>query len=146
VREEHGLPGGDGIVLVLDPTIGRADIGSLCARFAELVRGRAVGAGVVVCDVSAVIEASGVVVEALARLRLTARRLGADLRVHGAQPELRGLLAFTGLAGAVLGDASALDPAPALGAASAVQRQGQAEEREDPLDIEEVGDAADPVA
>jgi STAS domain len=108
VQEERGPRGGESIVLVLDPAMGRAEIGPLCARLAELV-GAAAGTAVVVCDVSAVVEARAVVVEALARLRLTARRLGADLRVRGAGPDLRGLLAFTGLDAAVLGDGGSRD-------------------------------------
>jgi anti-anti-sigma regulatory factor len=109
VREEREPGGAEGIMLLLDPTMGRPDIGPLCVRLAELLREHRAGGAVVVCDVSGVVEASAVVVEALARLRLTARRLGAEMRVRGAQPDLRGLLALTGLDGVVLRDGDGRD-------------------------------------
>jgi hypothetical protein len=122
------------IVLVIDPAITRADIPVLCARLADLVRPCGAG-GVIVCDVSAIVDGGAVVVDALARLRLTAQRLGADIRVRGMPLGLRQLLVFTGLDEIVLIDgASALEP------------QRQAEQREQPLDVEEVGDGADPSA
>ena len=40
-------------------------------------------------------------VDALARLQVTARRLGLAVRVRGAGPALRGLLELTGVAGVV---------------------------------------------
>ncbi|MDP2710986.1 MAG: STAS domain-containing protein [Solirubrobacteraceae bacterium] len=53
---------------------------------------------VVVCDVGGV-DADLVTVEVLARLCLTARRLGCRLALRDASPELDELLAFCGLAG-----------------------------------------------
>ena len=87
----------------------------------------------VVCDVSGVAEPSLVVVEALALLRLVARRLGYDLRVRGAHPRLRELMVLTGLAEVI-----------AIDGDSAGEAHGQPEQREEPLDVEEVGDRADP--
>lgn len=118
-------------VLVVGAGIGRADIATLCARLSELAALLPARGAVVVCDVSAVVEPSAVVLDALARLRLTARRLGADIRVHGAHARLRQLLVLTGL-GAVIPLGSALEP------------HRQAEEREQPLDVEEVRHPADP--
>jgi hypothetical protein len=53
-------------------------------------------AEIVVCDVGAVV-ADLVAVEALARLQLTARRLGCELRLRAASPALADLIAFCGL-------------------------------------------------
>ncbi len=55
---------------------------------------------VVVCDVGA-LSADLLTVDALARLELTARRLGREIRLAGASPELLGLLGLAGLAGVV---------------------------------------------
>lgn len=68
----------------------RSDIARLCQEVATA------GEGIIV-DVSAVTDPSVVVVEALAGLRLTARRHGRCLRVHGAGPRLRELAALLGL-------------------------------------------------
>ena len=69
-------------------------------------------------------------IEALARLRLSARRAGVDLRVREAPAELHELTAFLGLA-----EALGLEP------------RRQPEEREERLGVEEereLGDAALP--
>ena len=100
----------------------RAEIPTLCADLAERLRGR--GAGVVICDVAAVGEPDVVTVEALARLRLTARRHGCALHVYGADPGLLTLLGFLGL-GAL------------------TEAGGEAEEREQVSGVEEVVDRRD---
>ena len=64
---------------------------------------------------------------ALARAHVNARRLGARLCVVNASPELQELIAFVGLADVLLG-----------------RGQGQVEEREEPLGVEERGEADDP--
>jgi hypothetical protein len=64
-------------------------------------------------------------VEAIARLQLAARRAGCDVEFRGASPQLRALLAFCGLSGVVC-------------------LQGQAEEREQPVDVEERVEPGDP--
>lgn len=102
----------------------RADIPALCAGLADLVRERP--GGVVVCDVAGALAADVVLVEALARLRLTARRHGRRLHVAGAGPELAALVGLLGLA----------DVLPQVGR--------QAEEREQAGGVEEVVDAGDP--
>jgi hypothetical protein len=86
-------------------------------------------AAVVVCDVGG-LAADIVTVEALARLQLTARRLGRRIALRSGSPELDRLLAFVGLAD-VLG----------LGG-----QCGQAEERVQPRAVEERVDRGDPAA
>ncbi|MEV0412052.1 STAS domain-containing protein [Streptomyces sp. NPDC050448] len=77
----------------------------LCARLARLYDA---GATAVVCDAAAVTAPDLGTVEALARLRLTAR--GRPLRVTGAAPALRALLDLVGL-GELLGEAEEGEPA-----------------------------------
>jgi anti-anti-sigma regulatory factor len=54
-----------------------------------------------VCVDVAGLEADAVTLDALARLRLTARQCGFELSLRGSSPELRELIEFAGL-GAVL--------------------------------------------
>jgi hypothetical protein len=75
-------------------THARADVPAACDGLRALVDER--DADVVVCDVSA-IGADLMTIEVLARLRLTARRLGCRLELRGASRELLQLLAFCGL-------------------------------------------------
>lgn len=104
-------------------TVTRADIPVLCADFAELVRGRS--GGVVVCDVADVAHPDVVTVEALARLRLTARRHSWSLVVTGAGPDLLELVRLLGLTDALL------------------QAGRQSEQREEAGGVEEVVDGRD---
>ncbi|MFB9239306.1 hypothetical protein ACFFWC_27865 [Plantactinospora siamensis] len=115
-------------VLVLDPGMARAGIPELCDRLAALLRGYL---GVVVLELPGTVAPSMVVVEAIARLRLTARRFGADIRVRDPDDRLGQLLALTGLDGVI-----------AVESAGVPQRK--AEQREQPLHVEEVADRTDP--
>ncbi|MEV4200061.1 STAS domain-containing protein [Micromonospora globbae] len=112
------------IPFAVGATVTRADIPVLCADLAELLRGRA--PGVVACEVGAVDRPDVVTVEALARLRLTARRHGWRLVVRDAGPGLLRLVELLGLT-------------DALG-----QSGRQPEQREQALGVEEVGDLGDP--
>ncbi|MEU2614623.1 STAS domain-containing protein [Micromonospora sp. NPDC007271] len=112
------------ISFVVRAAVTRADIPILCAELAELLRGR--GPGIVSCDVGGVHRPDLVTVEALARLRLTARRHGRQLVIRGADP---GLLRLVGL----LGLADALP-----------ESSRQTEQREEAGGVEEVGDRRDP--
>jgi ABC-type transporter Mla MlaB component len=72
----------------------RADLPGLLARACTLLAQRQVE--LLCCEVSGVV-ADAVVVDALARLALAARRAGVQLRVLGASEELRRLVHFVGL-------------------------------------------------
>jgi hypothetical protein len=111
------------IRLDVGPTVARADIPGLCAGLAERLHGPA--GGVVTCDVTRA-RPDLVTVEVLAWLRLTARRHGWTLVVHGAGPPLRQLLGLAGLSEAL--------PEPCR----------QAEEREQPDGVQEVMHRGDP--
>lgn len=79
------------------------------------------------CDAGHVPCADLATVSALARAHVNARRLGVRLCVVNASPELRELIALAGLDDALLG-----------------RSRRQAEEREEPLGVEERGEADDP--
>jgi ABC-type transporter Mla MlaB component len=83
------------ILFVIGGPIGCADVPGLCERVRVLADGS--DAEVVVCDVGALVDPDAVTVDALARLQLTARRLGRRVRLRHASAELRELLAFVGL-------------------------------------------------
>ena len=82
-------------VVTLRGAIVRADVPGLCAGVREVLRGTK--ARLVVCDVADVTDPDCATVDALARIQLTARRLGGELRLHGASEELHQVLALAGL-------------------------------------------------
>ena len=79
------------------------------------------------CDVSHVRRADVATVNALARAALNARRAGACLRVVNASPELEQLITFVGLAGVLLR-----------------RLEWEAEQREEPVGVEERVEPDDP--
>jgi len=83
------------ILFVIGGPIACADVPGLCERVRVLADGS--DAEVVVCDVGALVDPDAVTVDALARLQLTARRLGRRVRLRHASAELQELLAFVGL-------------------------------------------------
>ena len=107
-----------------------ARLPALCRRLGALLEGSE--GAIVVCDVDAGVAADAVAVDALARLQLTARRLGCRLRLRHASQDLHELLAFTGLADVVAQPRLRLEPV------------GQAEEREQRLGVEEEAERHDP--
>jgi hypothetical protein len=112
-------------LLALSGPLAPADIPKLCERAASLLTTTDAD---LVCDVGGA-DPDGVTVDALARLHLTARRLGRRLHVRHASRELANLLAFTGLCEVV----------PAL----CVDPIRQAEEREEVLGVQEETDPGD---
>ncbi len=84
------------LVFAIEGPIARADLPGLCRRVRTVLEGS--GAEVALCDVSTVVVADAVVVDALARLQLLARRLGCQVRLQNASDELLELVAFMGLA------------------------------------------------
>ncbi len=87
---------------------------------------------VVVCDLGALTSPDLSAVDVVARLQVTARRCGHEVRVRHACPGFRDLLGLTGLAGVVL-----------LWEGSGVEALGQSEQGEHPGGIEEERDAGD---
>lgn len=80
--------------MIVGGRVTRSDIPGLCRRARTLLAG---GADLLVCDVSGVDEADLCTVEALARLHLTATRLGRRLELRHPPEGLQELLAVTGL-------------------------------------------------
>ena len=113
------------------PRIDRADIPGLCERAQLQMEG--VATERLSCDVSAIVDPDAVTVDALARLQLTARRLGRQVRVEHASPALRELLALMGLSGVV-----------PLSEHSGVEARRETEQREQRGGVEEERDSADP--
>ena len=83
------------IDLVISGPITGAAIAGLCERVRLALEGS--GADLVVCDVGTLVEPDCATVDALARLQLTARRLGRQVRLRNACGELQELLALVGL-------------------------------------------------
>jgi ABC-type transporter Mla MlaB component len=98
-------------------------------EFADLVRTSRVDR--VVCDLGGVVRADAAAVDAVCRIRLTARRLGCGLRLSSVPADLRELLELMGLC-------------EALDGSSAVDVEGQSEEGEHASRVEEERDPADP--
>ncbi|MET9022363.1 STAS domain-containing protein [Actinopolymorpha sp. NPDC004070] len=127
--------GAGALVVFLEGPIGRSEIPDLCARFEELL-GEGPGRRVI-CDVAGLTECDAVAVEALARLQLTARRLGCHLWLRHAGCELRQLIALVGLADVVpsLPTGMRVEPAERR---SGIEAGRQPEQREPPVGVEEV--------
>jgi hypothetical protein len=124
------------ITWAIGPVIERADISVLCADLTALVRDSR--ASVIICDVGRIMAPDAVTVEALARLQLTARRLGRDIRICRASRRLRDLVAFVGLS-----DVLPLSALSALAAQSA-EAGGQAKQREQAIGVEKRVEPLDP--
>ncbi len=76
--------------------LARADVPAACERLRALIGACDADTVVVVCDVGGVV-ADLVAVEVLARLRLTARRLGCGLCLRGSSRAFEQMLASCGL-------------------------------------------------
>jgi ABC-type transporter Mla MlaB component len=87
------------IELRISGPIDRADIPGLCVRARDILEAADVDR--LVCDVEHIPIPDAVTVDALARLQLTVRRVGRDMRLEHAPPELLDLLAFMGLSEAI---------------------------------------------
>ncbi|MCF1596351.1 STAS domain-containing protein [Streptomyces muensis] len=115
-----GLPIVDAMtpaVLVLAGPVTRDEVAGLC----DAVRARleATGARVVVCDVGGLGPPGLGVVDLLARLQLTARRAGGRIRLRDPDPALHALLDLVGLRFEVEGEVEQREPA--LGVEEAVE-------------------------
>jgi hypothetical protein len=71
-----------------------ADLPGLCDRVCALLQPS--GAALALCDVAGV-EPDAVVVDALARLQLAARRVGCHVRLRNTSEDLRALVGLMGL-------------------------------------------------
>jgi ABC-type transporter Mla MlaB component len=111
----------------------RDAIPALCERARRLLEG--CDAGPVACDVAALAEPDAVTIDALARLQLTALRLGYRVELRRAGEELEDLLSLTGLLGVLTGHRARV--------ASAVEAWREPELGEQVLGVEEEADPRD---
>ncbi len=79
---------------MIEGSVAAADVPLLCARLCTLLR---TSDGDVIVDARTLV-ADAVAIEALARLQLTARRLGRRISLRRASPDLDRLVTFVGLA------------------------------------------------
>jgi ABC-type transporter Mla MlaB component len=114
--------------------VARDAIPAMCERARRLLQG--CDAGPVACDVGALAEPDATTIDALARLQLTARRLGRRVELRRACEELEDLLTMTGLLGVVTVGGPVV--------ASAVEVWGEPELRKQALCVEEEADPGDP--
>ncbi|HEX2025641.1 MAG TPA: hypothetical protein VHH92_04530 [Actinomycetota bacterium] len=98
----------DTVVLLVTGPIARGRLPKLCQRIRSLLEGSS--AELVVCDVGAMEPPNAETMEALARVQLTALRLGRRVRFVDASGELKDLLAFSGLTDVVPCDELPLEP------------------------------------
>lgn len=117
-------------VVVAQP-ITHAVIARLCERVGMVLERS--GAQLIVCDVGAVIDPDAATIDALARVQLTARRLGGRVHLRNACDPLRDLVTFMGMA----------DVLP-LSAALWLEPGWQTEEREQARSVKEEADPHDP--
>ncbi|MET9389951.1 STAS domain-containing protein [Streptomyces sp. NPDC006624] len=121
-----GLPIVDAMtppVLVLPGPVDRDEVRGLSDEVRALLHSS--GARVVVCDVGGLGPPGLAAVELLARLQLAARRAGGRIRLRDPDPALRSLLDLVGLP---------------------IEMEGQIEEREPALGVEEAVEPGDPAA
>ena len=116
--------------MTLRGVIAPSDISVLCRRVSTLLQ--RTHADLVVCDVAELVRPDLAAVDALARLQLTARREGAQIRLRHVDERLRELLKMAGLCDVV-----------ALGAELPLEARGEPEEREQAGGVEEEGDSGD---
>jgi ABC-type transporter Mla MlaB component len=129
MEELRPPPGPRSIILDLQGSVARAAVPGLCERLRMLLATGDVD--LVTVEVGALTDPDAVAVDALARLQLTARRLGSSIRLRHARAKLRDLLDVTGLS----------DELPRGGDLGRVGRE--AEEREQ-IRVDEEVDPADP--
>jgi ABC-type transporter Mla MlaB component len=121
------------LALVIAGQVARDNGAALCERVRALLGDS--DARLVVCDVAGLSDADIATIDALARLQLTARRLGGTIRLRHAPVELRELLVMAGLAEVV----PCSERLP-------VEPRGETEQREELRGVEEGADPADPPA
>jgi len=90
-------PGPSTIVVALDGRLAPDHARELSARLRDLLL--ETGAGIAVCDVGGLVDPDACTVNVLARMALTARRLGCAISLWDASPGLRELIALCGLDG-----------------------------------------------
>jgi hypothetical protein len=115
---------------VIGAPIAPGDVAGLCERVRALASSSP--AGPIVCDVHALGAADVLTLHTLARLQLTARRLGTRIVLRDAAPGLSDLLRFAGLDAVLAPGGLRVEP------------RRQPEHGEEPLGVEEGVEPGDP--
>ena len=123
----------DAFVLEIGGPLLRSGIPGLCERARQMLEANSEYR--FICDVGALSDPDAAVVDALARMQLTALRLGRRVELRAACAELRHLLAWMGLE-----DLIPLCPELSL------EPERQAEKREQARSVQEEADPADPIS
>lgn len=118
------------IVLVISAQVANDEVVALCERVRGLLE--RTESDLVICDVGALDDPDAATIDLVARLQLTARRLGRQVRLLDACGELQDLIELTGLS-EFLTFHLPLEP------------RGEAEQREPPSGVEEEADSADAI-
>jgi ABC-type transporter Mla MlaB component len=121
------------IVLVISGPVPDDQVVSLCERVGRMLERS--GANLVICDVGALDDPDAATVDLVARLQLTARRLGRKVHLLDACGELQDLIELTGLS-EIFSVSDELDLEPS----------GDPEQREPPGRVEEKRDPGDGIA
>jgi ABC-type transporter Mla MlaB component len=129
---QSARPPPSSIVLVLSGPVADDQVVGLCERVRGLLERSE--ADLMICDVGALDDPDGATLDLVARLQLTARRLGRRVRLLDACGELQDLIELTGL--------SELVP---FSGELPLEPRGEVEQREPPGRIEEEADPADPI-
>ena len=119
--------GSAGAILILRDPITREGLEALCEGTRALLKGSDVD--LLVCDIGVLTDPDAVAIDALARLQLTARRLGRRIRFRDACGEVQRLVGFMGL-----------EDILSLGSVSGLELGRKTEEREQALGVEEEAD------
>ena len=91
----HAVRSGAGVIFTTGGSIERSDIPTICHNVRAAVEHSS--PEVIVFDMAALVRADAVVVDALARLQLTLKRLGCTLEIRNVRPHLQELVRFMGL-------------------------------------------------
>ncbi|SFK48068.1 STAS domain-containing protein [Streptomyces pini] len=145
-HEEARTPGREAASLVLaaDGPVTRAGIPRLCERLHRVLNRTRTDP--VVVDAGEFCAADMVTVEALARMQLTARRMGRRIRLGEADDELLRLIAWAGLDGAVPTVGAGAGAVPCRGRSAGSEARGQPEQGEQPRGVQKGVERGDPAA
>ena len=102
------------VTLVIHGAVTPETIPGFCARVTALLTDPTVD--VVTCDLSGVVDPDACALDALARMQLTARRMGRSIRLRHVEPAMRDLLVLAGLTDIVRAEPDAPAPPPATAA------------------------------
>jgi hypothetical protein len=130
-EDDVGREGIGEVVLTVDAPVSDAEVPDLCAAVERLLAQHEIR--LVTCDIGAIVDPDLATLDAVARMALAARRVGASIEFRNACPGLLDLLELAGLT----------DVVRLVGRTSGVEVGRQAEDGEQRLGVEEEVEADD---